>query len=238
MLLGIFIFFTPVAAPAAVRNSCVACHSKLPQGSFIGAKAHGWNGSVHEMHGVTCDKCHGGNPAASNEADAHKGVLGSSNPESRIYFKNVPKTCGQCHGAELFEFKKSLHYRNLESTGKGPDCVTCHGSMVVTVLTPGNMAEVCERCHNRTGLARATAYIPQYAKAVLLSMREGGALINADEGLYRPAKGSREASILTDARIALHFAMLDWHRFDLKTITAHLQKMYDLLEKKLPAGRK
>lgn len=240
IFLGIFIFFAAnsATAAAAVKNSCVACHFKLPQGSFIGAKAHGWKGSVHEMHGVTCDKCHGGDPSASTEAEAHKGVLGSSNPESRVYYKNVPETCGQCHGAELFEFRKSLHYRNLESTGKGPECVTCHGSMIVTVLTPGDIAAVCERCHNRTGLAHATPYIPQYAKAVLLSLREGMALANADEMLYRPAKDSVEASILTGARIALHSAMLDWHRFDLKTITGHLQKAYDLLENKLPGGKK
>ncbi len=234
-----FLFVTAKASNAeGIPNSCVECHSKLPQGSVVMAKAHGWKGSVHQMHGVTCDKCHGGNPNAAKKEAAHKGVLGSSNPESRVYFKNVPSTCGECHGAEEFKFKQSLHYRNLEKTGKGPECVTCHGSMIITVLTPADMAAVCGMCHSKTGMAHATPDIPQYAKAVLLSLREGSALINADEELYHPAKGSPEASALTDARIALHSAKLDWHRFDLETITRHLLKAYDSLGELPPKEQK
>src|SRR5512141_962956 len=96
-----------------IGNSCVHCHSGLPGSSFVGAKSHSWTGSAHQKRGVTCDKCHGGNPAAPGEKEAHQGVLGSKNPQSSIYYKNIPSTCGKCHGAEYFKFKRSLHYRLL-----------------------------------------------------------------------------------------------------------------------------
>lgn len=217
------------ASDQTVENSCVQCHSSLPPSSFVGVKSHSWKGSIHQRHGVTCDKCHGGNPKAAGEKQAHIGVLGSSNPRSSVYFKNIPATCGKCHGAEFYKFTQSLHYKMLESTGKGPDCVTCHGSMVTKVLTPETLVSVCERCHNeRMGIF---PYVPQKAKAVLLLLRESKALLAADQQLYRSPECTEAAPILRDAGTSLHTAKLDWHQFDLDTITDYLQKFYDELTK-------
>jgi hypothetical protein len=214
------------------ENSCVSCHSQLPGSSFIGTKSHSWKGSTHQKHGVTCDKCHGGNPLAAGEREAHAGVYGSSNSQSSIYYKNIPSTCGKCHGGEFYKFTQSLHYRMLETQGKGPDCVTCHGSMVTTVLSPDNLVAVCDRCHNeRMGVF---PYIPQKARAVLLSLKESKALLEADRKLYHPAHGSERDLLLRSAGASLHSATLDWHRFDLDSITGHLQEMYNSLNKLSP----
>jgi len=215
-------------------NSCVHCHSPLSGSSIVGAKSHSWTGSVHEKHGVTCDKCHGGNPLAAEQKDAHAGVLGSANPQSMVYYKNIPSTCGKCHGAEFYKFTQSHHYKILESRGKGPECVTCHGSMVTSVLTPGTIAAVCQQCHNeRMGIF---PYVPQKAKAVLLLLTESSALLDAETKLYHPAEGTEKARTLSDARSSLHSARLDWHRFDLDTITADLQDAYDSLKKLSPGS--
>jgi hypothetical protein len=234
---GTFLFIATAnaARQGPLRNSCVRCHSQLPGNSFIGAKSHSWRGSIHQKNGVTCDKCHGGDPLATGQREAHVGVFGSSNRESSVYYKNIPSTCGKCHGAEFYKFTQSLHYRMLESRGRGPDCVSCHGSMVTTVLSPDNIAAACERCHNeRMGVF---PYVPQKAKAVLLLLRESKALLDADEKLHRAARGSRRA-LLRAAGASLHSAQLDWHRFDLDTITSHLQEMYDSLQKLSPEKAK
>ncbi len=220
------------AGSEEVRNSCVHCHSQLPSTSFVGVKSHSWKGSIHQKKGVTCDKCHGGNPLASGEKEAHRGVLGSSNPESMVYYKNVPATCGRCHGAEFYKFNQSLHYSRLESTGQGPDCVTCHGSMVTTILIPDTVAAVCARCHNeRMGIF---PYIPQKAKAVLLSLKVSEALLDADKMLYQHSGNGAAARSLRDAQSYLHSAKLDWHKFDLDTVTEDLQGMYSSIVKLPP----
>ncbi len=212
-----------------VVNSCVACHAKLPESSFMGEKSHSWNGSIHEKQGVTCDKCHGGDPRASGQKEAHTGVFGSSDTRSTVYFKNVPSTCGKCHGIEFSKFSQSLHYKMLESEGNGPDCVTCHGSMVTVILAPDTIMAVCERCHNtRMGVF---PYVPEKAKAVLLLLRQSSALLDADEKLYHPVEGTEKAIALSNARSSLHSAVLDWHKFDLDTIIADMQDMYNSLNK-------
>jgi hypothetical protein len=211
-----------------IENSCVRCHFRLPGNSFVGAESHSWTGSIHQRNGVTCDKCHGGNPQAAEEKEAHEGVLPSSNPQSTVYFKNIPSTCGKCHGAEFYKFTQSVHYKMLESTGQGPECVTCHGSMVTIVATPENVAALCERCHNqRMGIF---PYIPQKAKAVLLLLRESNALLEADTKLYHPAEGTAMARLMRDARSSLYSARLDWHTFDLDKITADCEEMYNYLK--------
>ncbi|GBE52157.1 hypothetical protein BMS3Bbin14_00616 [bacterium BMS3Bbin14] len=210
-------------------NTCVNCHSKLSNSSFVGVQSHAWKGSIHQKHGITCDKCHGGNPAATDKKEAHIGVLSSSNPQSRVYYKNIPSTCGRCHGAEFYKFTQSYHFKKLEATGRGPNCVTCHGSMVTSVLNPDDIAKVCARCHNkRIGVF---PYVPQKAKAVLLLLRESKALINADKRLYNPAKGSANASYLQGAQSSLYSAKLEWHRFDLDSIVRHLEQMDNFLRK-------
>lgn len=219
---------TLAAADPEAANSCVQCHSRLPSGSFPGIKFHSWSGSIHQKHGVTCDKCHGGNPEVENEKETHAGVLGSRDPQSTVYFKNIPATCGKCHGVEFYKFKQSRHYEMLESSGQGPECVTCHGSMVTRILSPDNLVTVCEQCHNeRLGIL---PYIPQKAKAVLLLLRESKALLDADEKLHSPTAGSREAEQMRLARSALHSAKLEWHQFDLDTITSYLQEMFNELQ--------
>jgi hypothetical protein len=236
ILCGIFIFSVPsyAAQDEKIENACVQCHARLPGGSFVSVKSHDWKGSMHQRHGVTCDKCHGGNPLSSDQKEAHEGVLGSNDPLSPVYYKNIPSTCGKCHSAEVYKFTQSFHYKRLESTGRGPDCVTCHGSMVTTVLTPDNIASVCERCHNdRMGIF---PYIPQKAKAVLLLLRESGALLDAESRVHHTGGSTADAGYLRDARSSLRSARLEWHRFDLDIITARLQEMFNALEKLKPVN--
>ncbi len=225
---GLFVAGLQVYADsgAVVNNSCVRCHMALSSSSFVGTKSHSWKGSIHQERGVTCDKCHGGDPEAKTERLAHVGVFSSSNPDSEVFYKNIPKTCGKCHGAEYYKFTQSFHYKKLETTGQGPNCVTCHGSMVTSVLQPDDLANVCERCHN--GRIGIFPYVPEKAKAVLLLLQESKALIGADKKLYT---SKDDQKLLDSAQANISSARLEWHTFDLDAIVGYLQNAYGSLGK-------
>ena len=134
-------------------NVCVVCHQSpetmrsLPhwyQDVFV----H-WYGSVHGKKGVTCEKCHGGDSTQSEKELAHKGVMPSGDPASRVYYEALPKTCGSCHKEVYQQFVQSRHYKNLEANRLAPTCTTCHGiRMDIGPVVPLLIASRCPLCHN------------------------------------------------------------------------------------------
>ena len=125
-------------------NTCIDCHQKNTPTEHAD-----WKKSVHAAKGVGCEMCHGGNPNTTDPVKAHQGVLSSKDEKSSIHFQKVPETCGQCHHQEFAEFQKSVHYKTLQRTGKGPNCLTCHGAMATTVLTYADLEQTCSLCHGQ-----------------------------------------------------------------------------------------
>lgn len=108
-----------------------------------------WSESAHAYNNVTCDKCHGGNPTAKTKEAAHKGVKAPTELDSPVYYKNVPRTCGQegCHVDELEQFENSMHYQRLQAVKLAPSCSTCHTPHSFKVLDPEVFRGFCTKCH-------------------------------------------------------------------------------------------
>lgn len=156
----LFFIAPPTSAKSAKEDSCVACHQKLKSSSLLEHNYADWKNSIHAKKGIGCEACHGGNPQAMDPVKAHQGVLPSGDKKSSVYFQNVAQTCGKCHSEEYKEFKKSSHYRMLQNTGKGPNCLTCHGSMATTILKYAEMENTCSLCHGKpTQAAKALSLI-------------------------------------------------------------------------------
>src|SRR3990167_5476404 len=154
---------------AAENNSCLSCHKDLPSGSYTGHKFSDYTGSVHDRNDVRCEACHGGDPKRTDKTAAHAGILRSNDPRSSIYFTNLPQTCWKSHGDELINLTRSKHYAELKMAGRGPSCVTCHGSMGTFILTSDRIREFCTVCHNNQ-----RGILPNVPKEVanVLSMME------------------------------------------------------------------
>jgi len=194
-----------------------------------------WRDSIHSRMGVTCDNCHGGNPADRTKEAAHKGVYGSMNPKSAVYYTNIPRLCGGCHKHELVEFKMSVHYRMLMTKGVGPNCVTCHDAMSTKVLKPDQLELFCGMCHNakmsRPGLL-------EEAKAVLLKMNRISRKVDRTEAELHAArsKGRKVSKAEGFVHLAKHELMVcrqDWHTFKLARIEKRLNDVEALLHKGL-----
>lgn len=216
--LVVAVLLAPQAArrPAA-PNGCVTCHEKLPATTAGGHSFQDWRASPHGRAGATCDKCHGGNPAAADREAAHRDVYSSRESRSKVYYTRIPATCGSCHQQELGFFTDSRHYARLVTTGRGPNCVTCHGSMAVQVLSPGDMETTCSACHNPEQRAPSPAPVAARYLLVLLRQVEFGIDVSERLATRTPERSGREAAgrHLRQARETMQRARQGWHSFDL-----------------------
>jgi predicted CXXCH cytochrome family protein len=162
-------------APATIPNSCVACHSTLPD-QRLAAPAKLFAGQdVHRDKGFECVDCHGGNPTNADKTRAHD-VAGK---ESSTAFRGKPAgraviaTCARCHSdAELMrtfapkqrvdqatEYATSVHGKQLAAGDtKVATCASCHGAHGIRMVNdakspvfPTNVAETCAKCHADAG---------------------------------------------------------------------------------------
>lgn len=107
-----------------------------------------WSESVHALKGVACEACHGGDPGQPTKEKAHASFKNITDPESLVYYTNVPKTCGKCHSKELANFENSKHFQRLEALKLAPTCTTCHVPHTFTVMNPEEFRQSCGNCHS------------------------------------------------------------------------------------------
>ena len=155
-----------------VAATCASCHANpkivkkynLPEDPLKAYKnsIHGVAVlSEHNFKAATCISCHG----------AH-GIKSMDNPESPIFWKNVPKTCGECHDDIYQAYTESIHGTAVaDGVRDAPVCTDCHGEHEVKSVenpeSPVNplkvSSETCERCHaskvltQRYGLSTSNA---------------------------------------------------------------------------------
>jgi predicted CXXCH cytochrome family protein len=158
---------------ADVPRLCASCHANeeamrpynLPvdQYALYQTSGHGRRLARGDTRVAVCSDCHG----------AHD-ILPPSDPSSRVFPINIPKTCGRCHGDSTMmgaergrpdvyrEYLGSVHAHELFDRGnpRAPTCVSCHGVHGAAPPGAGDIDKVCGRCH--TAERRYLAAGPHY----------------------------------------------------------------------------
>ena len=160
-----------IAGQAAEPNSCVACHSTLPDRRLATPAQQFVAADVHRDKGFACVDCHGGNPTSADKLRSHD----TTGRESAIAFKGKPTgqtivtTCARCHSdAELMrsfapkqrvdqatEYAASVHGKKLAAGDHNvATCASCHGAHGVRLVSDAkspvfatNVAATCASCH-------------------------------------------------------------------------------------------
>ena len=136
LAVGAFWLLAPSApSQAADTNHCVECHEKEALPISLGHSFPEWRGSSHAKAGVSCEKCHGGDPKKSDPGTAHEGVLPASDAKSLVSSERVAAMCGSCHETEYKAFQSTVHAEPDDEDRA--TCLTCHGSMATSLPTPG-----------------------------------------------------------------------------------------------------
>jgi len=171
-LLSILLFTSFVssllAKPRLAQTSnpgaqCVECHANLTPNVVTD-----WKQSRHHQVGVMCDTCHGTDHTSA--ADAAKAKI------------PTPETCGQCHDAQVAQFKKgkhamawaameampTIHWQPMAMTEGMKGCGSCHK---IGLKSPEQLAALqkeerfgtasCDSCHTRHTFSVKEAQSPQ-----------------------------------------------------------------------------
>jgi formate-dependent nitrite reductase cytochrome c552 subunit len=216
---GLFFVIRPSPVGAAgAPSSCVRCHRTIAGVNYLEHDFSDWAKSVHAKAGISCEACHGGNPSAQNARDAHQGMKPSTDPSSPVYFTRVPATCGTCHQAEFKAFQKSAHYKELQRTGRGPNCVSCHGSMANRILAPRDLEVSCNLCHKKPTQASATMMALANAGSSLEKLKKA-----LDDARARHVDVSSQEKAYADAKSLHQRALEDWHTFKVAEVLAASQ---------------
>jgi len=153
----------------AQKNSCVECHGKLED--ELKAPVEGLKLDIHQQFGLSCQDCHGGNPA-QDDADKAKDKTFKGAPKRA----QVPEFCARCHSdsAYIRNFNPRLRVDQLdlyrtsrhgELLKKGDTkvavCTDCHGVHGIqtakhpkSATFPWNVPQTCGRCHADVNLMK------------------------------------------------------------------------------------
>jgi predicted CXXCH cytochrome family protein len=111
---------------------------------------HGRRLAQGDLRVAVCSDCHG----------AHE-ILAPSDPSSRVFRINLPKTCLGCHAdstrmtrggkpmGDARTYLSSIHAQELLDRGnpRAPTCVSCHGVHGAAPPGAGDIDKVCGQCH-------------------------------------------------------------------------------------------
>jgi len=139
-------FLTPAREekPRVEQSVCIQCHtSDLVKAAYKGIPGD-WRKSWHYQNDVACQDCHGGDPKdAAKAMTRESGFVGVPKP------KDVPEFCGKCHVGIMENYLESGHGKALKATGRGPNCILCHGSHNIQKANLNIINEkLCGVCHS------------------------------------------------------------------------------------------
>ncbi len=136
--------------------ACVICHEYL--GGELARPVKEWKGSLHQQNGITCDLCHGGDPAvdignirqlsSSQFADRQARAMSKSHGFiGKPAGKQLFDVCGRCHEASVDRYAGSIMGKAYLGGKGGPSCVVCHGTHNNVIP---QVPKVCSGCHKDT----------------------------------------------------------------------------------------
>src|ERR1017187_2990504 len=159
-----WLFCVGTLLPAQTKNSCLDCHSNLPEP--LGVSVETYSQNIHAQKGLTCAACHGGDASSD---DPEKAMSRTAGWKGKIERKQIPGLCASCHSDaermkkynpglrvdQFQQYKTSVHgMKWAKGDAKVAVCTDCHGvhdlrapSDPRSNVHPTNIATTCSHCH-------------------------------------------------------------------------------------------
>lgn len=144
-----------------IPEICTSCHGDaevMAKYSFArddvvvtyDKSVHGLALATNGVKTAVCTDCHG----------VHD-IVPSSETSSKLFWQNIPTTCGKCHKEIQKTFDRSVHGVAAKKNERdAPICTDCHGehkiaavALAESKVSPANIPETCGQCHKAERIA-------------------------------------------------------------------------------------
>ncbi|MEO8677659.1 MAG: DmsE family decaheme c-type cytochrome [Vicinamibacterales bacterium] len=113
------------AKASEVNRTCLTCHEKAKQASFLS--------SMHARRGVACISCHS--------------VHDSKSKRALLKTANDAETCYSCHKAYRVKMQRTSHHPVREGKMSCSSCHNPHEGTTPKMLSANSVNEKCYQCH-------------------------------------------------------------------------------------------
>jgi len=141
-----------------IPTLCGKCHSGILDKYEESVHGKGMRAGIAES--PVCTDCHGEHT-----------ILKITDPESKVFVKNIPRTCSNCHDKEAISSRYALPKKRFSSymdsfhgialeygMTKTANCASCHGfhgilpsSDPASPVNKANLPGTCGKCHPNAG---------------------------------------------------------------------------------------
>ncbi len=144
-----------------IPQTCGRCHGNIAEmmkyNLFEAEPVATYDRGVHGLAlkgGITqaavCTDCHGSH-----------GLHKSTNPASKLYWQNIPGTCGKCHENVNDTYQRSVHGKAVaRGIRDAAVCTDCHGEHTIQAIkeatskvAAAHIPETCGQCHRSRRIA-------------------------------------------------------------------------------------
>ncbi len=164
-----------------ISDTCARCHGDTEQ-----MKQYNLNqlepitSYENTVHGIAIER-HDGTPApVCTDCHGSHNLLKSTDRNSKLYWQNLPTTCGKCHENIAATYARSVHGEAVaEGIKDAPTCTDCHGEHSIastaseaSKVNAAHVATTCAECHDAERIV--TKYrLPEFAVETYMQSYHG-----------------------------------------------------------------
>lgn len=154
--------FRGVPSRRTIPALCASCHADVAKMRVYNLPSNQYELYQTSRHGILLAK---GDEAVAVCTDCHgvHEIRPRDDPKSSVFGRNIPSTCGKCHGNAAFlarrgkkdnpvlDYAAGVHGKAyLAGNDAAPECTRCHGSHGATPPGAADVDKVCGTCHMKT----------------------------------------------------------------------------------------
>lgn len=138
-----------------ISHTCAQCHGDVEQMKKFGLHQLAPIDSYeHSVHGIANQES-GSSAATCTDCHGSHNLLKSTDPKSKLFWQNIPGTCGKCHENIAQTYSRSIHGKAVsEGIKDAPTCTDCHGEHAISPVaasdskvSAAHISETCASCH-------------------------------------------------------------------------------------------